>query len=165
MAVLTRLGARPAVVPYVTATRTAGDVSLNTASITEVNSGLRLTLPAAVGDVLEFGIDAQLDSTAQFVGFDVYTMPGGTRTNPFGPGLSANLSTLVGVVGWEASNAAAARMISGSVTRTVVSGDLDAGSPNTVTASLHFAKVNATARALFAQTNIPLKVWMKNLGH
>lgn len=146
---------------YASVTRTAGDVTLNATAITAVQTSLDLTLTAATGDVIEFGWSGVTGTEAQVVSFDVYTMVGGAGVNPFGPGLSASMASLQGVAGWLIDNIAQNFNLGVPVTRTLVSGDIDAG---TVVLRLFYAKANTTARTLFAQTNIPLTAWAKNYG-
>ena len=151
----------PLLKDYVEVTRTAGDLTLNQTAITPVSTSLDLTIAAAAGDLIEFGISGIMAAGALPVCFDVYTMPSGSTVNPFGAGLSASIATLQGVPGWEFSSENIVGRLTGGVCRTLVSGDVSGGS---TVLRLLYAKSNATARTLFAQTNIPLKVWAKNYG-
>jgi hypothetical protein len=169
-AVQTALGSpRKYIKDYAEATRTSGDVTLNATAVTAVDTGLDLTIDAASGDVVEFGLTGILSAVIAAVCFDVYTMPSGSMVNPFGAGLSATLATVQGVPGWEVTNlestasgtTPAASRIQGSITRVLVSGDVSGGS---TVLRLYYAKLNTTARLLNATTNIPFKVWAKNYG-
>lgn len=146
---------------YAEVTRVAGDITLNSTSITAVQTSLDLTLTAATGDLIEYGISGISGSEAQVVNFDVYTMVSGSSVNPFGAGLSASGGSTQGVTGWLWDNVSQNIQLTGSITRTLVSGDIDSG---TVIMRLFYVKSSVTARTLFAQTNLPLKVWAKNLG-
>lgn len=139
------------------AVRTAGNVTLNQTAITEVDAGLQLTLTgASAGDLVIFGVSGRVSNVAQYVGFDVYTMPGGVRTNPFGSGLSASLASLSGIQAWSQTNVAQEETIAGTYPYELVSGDISGGN---VVVSLFYAKLTATARTLYAVANNPLAVF------
>lgn len=158
----TTAAAQPALKDYAEVIRTAGDLTLNQTAITAVSTSLDLTIAAAAGDLIEYGISGLLSAVAQAVNFDVYTMPSGSTVNPFGAGLSALGAGVQGVAGWEVSTSnSATTQMSGSAMRVLVSGDVAAG---VTTLRLMYVKATTTARSLFAQINIPLKVWAKNYG-
>lgn len=142
---------------YIEASRTAGDLSLTSTAIADIDTGLDLVLPAVAGDVIEYGISGLLDVAAQEVAFEVFTVVAGAPVNSFGPGLA---SPKLGVSGWYAGTDGAYHDVTGSTSRTLVAGDISAG---TVTMRLRYVKASATARTLYANANIPLKVWAKNL--
>lgn len=140
---------------------TSGNIALNATAITGI-SATDITLTAASGDLIEYGVSARIESEAQHVGFDVYTVVSSTLTNPFGPGLSATLSGAGGVPGWwTPAGIAQSLTLSGTITRTLVSGDISGGN---VTLRLCYAKVNTSARTVNATSGVPLIVWAKNLG-
>lgn len=145
---------------YAEATRTSGDISLASTAIADVDTGLDLVLNAIAGDLIFWGISGNLASASPPCVFDVFTVVGGSPVNPFGPGLSASAASLQGIPAL-ASGASTSFSLQGEYPRTLVSGDISSG---TVTLRLRYAKTNVTARTLFAQTNIPLKVWAKNYG-
>lgn len=140
---------------YATATRTSGNVTLNTVGPTNVDTGLDLVLDAAIGDLVEYSISGLVTNVAQYVGFDVYTIVGGSPVNAFGPGLSASLA---GVQAWYCRAVAEDVNVRGSAHRVLVSGDISAG---TVTLRLRYGKLNTTARALYATANNPFTVTAK----
>jgi hypothetical protein len=168
-AVQTALGApRKYIKDYAEATLTSGSITLNQTAVTAVSTSLDLTIDAASGDLVEYGISAIINEVATAVIFDVYTMPSGSAVNPFGAGVSASSATTAGVPGWlvtvsesVASGSAQAVRLQGSYTRLLVSGDVSGGS---TVLRLYYAKADTTARTLYALTNIPLKVWAKNYG-
>lgn len=144
---------------YKTATRTSGSISLTATAITNVDTGLDLTLAnVQAGDVVEYGWNALFEDNTQAVGFDVYTVVGGSPVNPFGAGLSASLASTVGVPAWFVGGQAINKTNGIPQQRTLVSGDISAGS---VTLRLRYAKSSATARSLNATANIPLSVWAR----
>lgn len=147
---------------YATAARVAGNIAFNQSNVTDVDTGLDLTLTAAAGDLIEYGVDALLDATAQAVCFDVYTRVTSANVNPFGPGLSNGLATVLGVPSWYTPFVSGANMpLRGTAMRTLLSGDIDSGN---VLLRLRYAKVNTTSRSGFATASIPFRVWAKNYG-
>jgi hypothetical protein len=56
--------AGPYVKDYAEATRTAGDLTLNQTAVTAVNTGLDLTLTAAAGDLIRYGMDGIIGNEA-----------------------------------------------------------------------------------------------------
>lgn len=118
-----------------------------------------VTLEAQIGDTLEAFFSARLAAVAIYTGFDLYTMPAGVRTNPFGQGLSAALGSLIGVPAWLAPNTAAnPSVIAGSAFRTVVAGDLNTDA-RTVTVRLYVAASAVTARLVDLPT-----LFVRNIG-
>lgn len=149
-------------VDYAEVLRTSGDLTLSSTSVSAVSSALDLTLAASEGDLVEFGMMGLLaGSVNPSIGFDVYTLPSGSPVNPFSVGLSTALATAQGVPGWECPTNQTDRL-QGSITRVLTSGDVSGGS---TVLRLFYAKYEPTnARILYANSNIPLKVWAKNYG-
>lgn len=147
---------------------TGTDLSLNATAITELaaatngpgTGGFDLALEAQTGDVLEWGFNAQWGNQNVVTALDVYTMVSGTRTNPFGAGLSASVASTAGVMGWQAAQAAFAPLV-GSALYVVQAGDVSSG---VVTCRPYFAQASATAKTLFSSANFPLQMWFRNLG-
>lgn len=139
---------------YDEVTVSGGDITMNQTAITGL-TGFDMTLTAATGDRVLYGISARLESVAVIEGFDVYTMLAGSRVNPFGSGLSASLGSTAGVGGW-LTPGTAQLLLTGEVPRTLVSGDISSG---TVILRLHYAGSAVTARKIFASSNQPAKVW------
>jgi hypothetical protein len=111
-----------------------------------------------VGDVLEATLVARLDGAAVYVGIDIATIVSGAIVNWYGDGLSASLASSAGVNAWLVPNLANRYPISGSVWRTVVSGDIN--SSGQVVSRLYVANSAATARQ-FMGTG---RLMVKNLG-
>lgn len=146
-------------VDYAQATRTSGAVALDQTAITSVDTGLDLVLEdVQAGDVVEFGINGTVANEAHTVGFDVYSMVGGSRVNPFGGGLTASLSSNAGVGAWYCPGVAQYFQLGASAYKSLVSGDIDSGD---VTLRLHYAKSNSSSRTLFGAATLPLQVWAK----
>lgn len=143
-----------AIKDYDEVTVAGGDITMNQTAITGL-TGFDMTLTAASGDRVLYGISARLESVAVIEGFDVFTMVAGSRVNPFGAGLSASLGSTAGVGGW-LTPGTAQLLLAGEVPRTLVGGDISSG---TVTLRLHYAGAAVTARKIFANSNMPAKVW------
>lgn len=145
---------------YAESQRTSGTISLSSTSVVAVTTTMDLTIPADSGDLIEYGISGLLSAAAAAVTFDVYTMPGGTATNPFSVGLNVG-SGLQGVPGWEVTSDANVIRLSGGATRILVSGDVSGGN---VVLRLFYYKSGGANRDLYGLTTIPFKVWAKNYG-
>lgn len=143
-------------------TLTSGDITLNQTAVTNVSTALDITLDAQVGDEIEYNISGLLSNINQTVCFDVYSVVSSATVNPFGAGLSASLASTQGVQGWFQGNDGLYARLNGGAIHTVIAGDLDTN--GRITLRLQYAKVSATARTLYANTNNPLTVWAKNLG-
>jgi hypothetical protein len=152
----------PALKDYAEATWTAGNVNINTTALTAVSTGLDVTLSAAAGDLIEYGINGVVDNGSGTFCLEVYTMPSGSPVNPFGAGLVSGLTdNKQGIPGWETLATGANVNLTGSATRVLAGGDVASGA---TTLRLYYAKINATARLLYANADIPFKVWAKNYG-
>lgn len=151
---------------------TGSSISLNSTAIAEVaaatngpgTGGFDLTVPAFVGDVLEWGFNGLYQFNSHVTSIDIYTMVSGSRTNPFGAGLSASLGSTYGPLGWYANQANGSDdyvQLIGAAHYTVVSGDLVS---NTVTCRPYYAQLTAGARDLYCTASLQLQMWLKNLG-
>lgn len=140
----------------------AAAIALNQSNITDVLAGgaLDLQVEAQVGDVVEYGINTYVAATAEHVAFDVYSVVAGAPVNPFGMGLSNGLAGNAGVPGWYCENVAEVRLLTGTIRKTMVAGDLELGK---VKCRLRYAKVNVNARSIPADSR-GLWVWVENLG-
>lgn len=131
---------------------TSGNITLDATAITGL-AAFDLTLTAAAGDILVVEPNCKLNTVAQSVAFDVYTMVSGSRVNPVGVGLSASLASTLGVAAWVISSGdTSGPMLQGAYRYTLQAGDIDAGA---VTVRLHYAKSTTTARTMFADANTP----------
>ncbi len=142
---------------------TSGDITLNATALTAVSGSLDMSLEAQVGDQIEYGISGLLENIGQSVGLDVYTFVSSAKVTPFGAGLSASLASTQGVPGWFGTTDATLQTLTGSVIGpALVAGDITAAGQ--VVLTLWYAKATATARKVYANANVPLTVWAKNLG-
>jgi len=107
--------------------RNLSTLTLNSTSWANMPTIASLTIPAAVGDVLEALVETNVDTAASAVFLDAVTEVGGTPTNSFGTGGAALTSTTGdGVRGWVLPVNVSDR-ISGSAFYTVQSGDISGG--------------------------------------
>lgn len=148
------LPAVPAVPQIVT--RTAGNLSGTTgATFVELSSALRLTIPAAVGDIISMGINGSVTSGNRAYALDPATIVSGSIVNRFANGSG-------GVSGWQV-NASTTRFITGQYLYVVQSGDLSGGNV-TVSVSNANATTGGTAATINASSNNPLQVILLNYG-
>ena len=147
---------------YMQAKRTAGDLTLNSnLAWANVQTGLDLTLAASAGDVIEYSINGLAISAAVELYFDVVTVVSGNPVNSFARDTTpANPSTSFGLIGWLCP-ASVISPISGSVFRTLVSGDI---SGDNVLLRLRYASSAATNRVINATSASPMHVWARNHG-
>lgn len=136
-------------------TRTAGNLSLaaNTTTHTEVSSALRLTLPAASGDVIMVGISSLLTQGGTGEAeIDTATIVGGAIVNQFSPGTSA--------IG-HGYTTAALRSIGATLTYVLQSGDVSGG--NVIVSPTFRNTDGAAAGTLRAASDYALVYWAVNL--
>lgn len=141
----------PTQVAYVN--RTAGDLTItNDASWHDVPTIGDLSIPAAVGDVLEITLNGVTDNNMRFeVEFP-------TSGNYAGPGVSSTQ----GIAGW-ANRVSGAGPVGGSILYTVQSADIANGS---VLVRLRYSTNSSGATKIFASTAVgPLAFGVKNLKH
>lgn len=142
---------------YLKAQRTAGNITVSTTTWANVDTGIDLVLPAAVNDVIEATVDG------------VYTLAAGSAplmdarfvnsSTYFGSAVETNVGSGVGA--WGGNAVTGVSVIGGAFSRTVVSGDISAGS---VTVRLRVrlsAAVNQTIGAIAAT---PLVFFLRNRG-
>lgn len=134
------------------AERTSGDLTLNSTSWADVDTGLDLDLLAEAGDVIKAGVSALMGSEAVEARLDVATIVSAAVVNTFGG--------TAGVPGWVGPSGALTP-IGGSVMYELVSGDIDTG---VVTLRLRYQTSTATNKTLEAGTDYPLMWWVRNLG-
>lgn len=145
---------------YARAKRTSGNVTLNSATWANVDTGLDLVLAASTGDVVEYAISAVISSGTYVNYLDVVTVVSGNPVNSFGyDAAPANPPTSYGLMAWYTTEATTP--LSGSVFRTLVAGDI---SSSTVTLRLRYAQATAGARTLQATAALPVEVWARNHG-
>ena len=146
-------------VTFVEASRTAGDVTLNTTGIvTAYDTSTDLVVPAAAGDRVIFGLsmltNGGFNSGAQ--GIDIVTVPNGTITtyvSSRGAAPAAN--------GLASLYTDATFVISGQADYVVAAGDLAGGN---VTFRLVYTNTTPT-RTIYGSANYPFRWWALNVGH
>jgi hypothetical protein len=144
------------------ASRTSGDVSINSTTWVNVDTGLDITLDAQVGDVIEANLVCRVSaaSTPYFVA-DFHTLVSGTPTNSLVTGGAPGTSPASSFAGWARANVPNAptyAYLDGSVLYAVQAGDLSSG-----TVTLRLRAVSSAAVTVFA-SDPALKVFAKNLG-
>lgn len=124
--------------------------------------GFDITLQAYVGDILEWSFSgvSQVPGAAVQTDYDIYTMVSGSRTNPFGAGLSASCASTRGVSAWENASSNYVPLV-GSVLYVVQAGDIVSGA---VTMRPYYAQASATTMNIFSTANLPFRMWARNLG-
>jgi hypothetical protein len=126
-----------------------------------VETSLDLTLNAATGDVIEYAISAFANSAATDIYLDVVSIVSGSPVNSWGFATTpANPPTSYGIQAFLAPSSTSPA-ISGSFFRTLVAGDISAG---TVVMRLRYATGGAVNRVLNANAAQPLEVWARNHG-
>lgn len=148
---------------------TGSSMVLNSTAIAELaaatngpgTGGFDISLPAAVGDVIEWSFNGLWGSEAVFTGIDIYTLVAGARVNPFGPGVSVSLASGQGVAGWRSPNSGVTPPLIGSAIYALQNGDIVDG---VVTLRPYYAQVSATNKTLASDPNAGLQMWAKNLG-
>lgn len=115
-------------------------------------------LTAQVGDVVEVGMSARLESEGVIAIFNVHTIVSAAAVNGVGGGVTG--TTGVGISSWTMppSNNF---VTGGPAWYTLVAGDLSSG---TVTLRLRYRTFTAANRTLDANTGNPLSFMAKNLG-
>lgn len=136
---------------------TSGTLTLTiTGAWVEASSGLRLVVPAVVGDILEYGVNYWGIGGASSQAVDAATLDGSNAVvNRFGAGGS-------GVDGWYL-NAGANVQRAGSAWKVVVSGDIVSGNVTVTLVSFDLSAGGAAATILATSTD-PLFVFLKNHG-
>jgi hypothetical protein len=138
--------------------RTSADIIANSTSWTNLDTALDITLSAETGDAIECGVSFQAENEASTFRLDVGTLVSSAIVNYFGGAVDPGSN--YGVSGWTAAGGVAAS-VSGSVMKTLVAGDLSAG---TVTVRLRYRTDTAANKTIHAVTARPFQFWTKNLG-
>lgn len=138
--------------------RTAGNLSMQNTSWTDLANTMDLSLTAATGDLIEVALIGRYSNENVEAYIDTVTLVSGSPVNHF----SAGGASGQGVPGWTGP-ANVSMAIGAPVLYTLVSGDISGG---TVTLRLRF-RTNTTAngaKVLLALTDYPLQFWAKNYG-
>lgn len=135
------------------ATRASTSLTLNSATWANVDTALDLVLTAATGDIVRAGLSGlHANDAAVNQYLDVATIVSAAPVNYIGGDGGASSR---GVVAWEGESSTATP-IGGTVEKALVSGDISGG---TVTLRLRYRQSSASARTLFATSDIRLHWW------
>ncbi len=145
---------------FATARRNTGNLTLNSTSWANVDTGLDLTLSASTGDVIEATLSGTWNADAVQCCLDVVTVVSSSPVNSFATGTTVTASTLEGVGAWLGNNGIQSD-ISGSFFYTVVAGDISGGN---VLLRLRYRTTSAANKALIATANVPFVVFARNHG-
>ena len=147
--------------PTARAKYTAGDITCSANAVwAELNSALRCTVPAVVGDVLDVSLSAvALGTEAVDLYLTAMSALSGTLTNDVATDAAKSDSTL-GVSGWTILSGVADGR-SGSVQYVVQAGDISGGN---VTLTPCYRTSSSTDRVLEATANSPIHFAVANLG-
>lgn len=132
------------------ALRTAGNLTLNNTGFTDVPTISTLTLNAASGDVVEFYLNAVVDTGANEVYLDVATIVSSSPVNYFSNGTGTPATA--GISAFSSFNRD--EHLGGSARYTLQSGDISGG---TVTLKLRYKTSTAANRSLRADSTRPLQ--------
>lgn len=143
------------VVRHKFAKRTSGTITLTAATFAALDTGTDLVLAASVGDSIEVALGGLFGNEAVSIVLDVATMVAGSAVNWF-----ATDGTSSGYGIWYKNTVANNEAISGSIIRTLVSGDISGGN---VTLRA-FGRRDTSNATVLSSTAIPLHFWAKNLG-
>lgn len=143
------------------ARRTAGNLTLNSTTWADVDTGIDLTIAAVAGDELEIGLSMGVRPSGAGISLalDVATIVSAAPVNYFA---TAGGATEVGAGAWyrEAPTVNDASVPGGPRSYTVQAGDISGGN---VVLRLRY-KVNSGSWTGYATANLPLDFWVKNLG-
>jgi len=141
--------------------RTAGNLSLNSTTWINLDTGLDLVIPGTsyAGDIVEVGMSGVWGAEATQPYIDVVSLISGSPVNTWAQD-GAEAAGATGVSSWVGTNSVSTEF-GGSIMRAIVSGDLSAG---VLTLRFRYRASAATAKTLNAVANTPLHVWAKNHG-
>lgn len=149
-------------VTHKTTTRTAGDITLNQNTWTNVNTGLDLAIAAATGDTLEFHINAMTTTASVDTYLDGVTLVSGSPVNSLAKKGAAPLTNDNAGVQWLIPSGTRLGGGWAPLIYVVQAGDISGG---TVTVRLRYLNSSTTSRTLYAGSgSFPLTVTLKNLG-
>jgi hypothetical protein len=143
--------------------RTSGDITLNSGTWADVDTGLDVTLAAQVGDVIEVGgswLVAGSTTTAVF--FDAVSIVSAAPVNSWG--IDGAVGTSVeGIQAWrcDSNSIGLNQKASGGMMRVLLAGDIASGF---VTVRLRYKQGTAGAQAMYNNANRAVQFWAKNLG-
>lgn len=142
------------------AVRTSGNVSINSTTWVDVDTGLDLVLPAVVGDRVQVGLSGFASNEAVVLYLDVVSVVSSAPVNSWGRDAAPD-NGHSGVGAW-LTFATSDRKIGGTTDpRPLLAGDISGGN---VTLRLRARTFSASARIINADSNGPLRVWAVNFG-
>lgn len=127
--------------------RTAGDITVNNTSWTDLDNNLDLVLTAAIGDEVWVSASGFWGNAGVYAFLDCVSIVGGSPVNSWASNGAPNASGQ-GVRSWW-GKVSSDEPIGGTVARTLVSGDISSG---TVTLRLRYRTFTATNRTFLAST-------------
>ena len=139
------------------ARRTSGNLTLNSTSWANLDTGLDLVLPAYAGDVVEVGLTARWNNESVFVGLDAVSLVSGSPVVTWSQN-AAEGALALGVGGWEGWNGYGS--VGGSVLKLIAATDLTSG---VLTIRFRYRTNTAANKLLYASTD-PLNVFAINHG-
>lgn len=152
--------------PPVRKNRTSGDLNLASTNWASVDTGLDLTLAAAVGDIIEIGLSTRTHSgqSAAEHYMNVASIVSGSIVNTAECGSYSPPSGGEGVQAWMGNNNVTPQDFSGSIIwGAVQAGDLDTS--GNLTLRLIYRTAGGGTRVLRADSTDPFQVWAKNHQH
>jgi len=142
--------------------RTAGNLVLNNTSWTNLDTGLDLVLQANVGDEVTVGLSGRWLNESLECYLDVVSLVSSSPVNAWSKdGAESGTGAGVGAWGAGATTATHASYVGGTISKTIVAGDLENGN---VTLRFRFRTASASNRTLNGTSDIPLDVWAINFG-
>lgn len=149
----------PAVAPK-SVVRTSGGITLNSTTWTLLAPEFEVIIAAAVGDVLEVGMNGRHEASTIWGHFDVFTYVGGAALNALS-GATWTATTGEGMSGWEALGSNQYQPFGGSGQYTVKAADVVNG---VVTLRVMGRCGAAGSRALAGAPGLPLQFYVTNLS-
>lgn len=142
---------------YAFARRASTDITCNSTSWANLDTGLDLTLTAASGDIIEVSASGAWNNQSPFGALDVATIVSAAPVNYISGGGGASD---LGISGWGGA-ASVTTIMGASVMYTLQAGDISSG---TVLLRLRYRTNSAANKVLNATTVLPFHWSAKNLG-
>ena len=150
-------GSGQGLVDFAQSTRSSGDVSVNSATYVNVDTGMDLVLDASTGDVIESRVECNTNGPATYCVLDVVTVVGGSAVNSFTSGTTPN--TTSSHPGWARGNLSNDPGMAGAKQYALQAGDISGG-----TVTLRLRARTGGSVSLSASGDPYLYFSAKNLG-
>jgi hypothetical protein len=137
----------------------AGSITLNSTSWADVSGPADLSVNASTGDLIEVGVSFLWGSENLEAYLDFASIVAASPVNYISGGTAGASNR--GVVGWQALQGSVNTVIAGSILYVVQAGDISGG---TVTLRLRYRTSSGADKTLFATSDIPFHLFVKNLG-